>query len=353
MSVDVRGLKITIGGKPIVSDADMTIADGERVGLIGSSGSGKSMIAKAMLGLLPLTAVTNGSIDMGGTEIIGASERALADLRGRYVGAVFQNPAHALNPVMTVAQQIALPLRLHYDLTKAERADRVNALLSKVGLDLDMAGKYPHELSGGQQQRVGIARALANDPRVLLSDEATSALDPETTIATLELLKRINKELGLTIVMITHQMDVVKQICDRVAVMNKGIVVEEGSVIDVFRRPQTETTKALIGNIMAQELPGSMLERVREQVAGLDKDSVHILRLSFVGSEVTRPVISEASRMFNIDVNILLGQVDEVQGKGFGTLTILTSCNTDTFSQLLEYLRKHNVTVEEVTSHVL
>ena len=208
-------------------------------------------------------------------------------------------------------------------------------------------------LSGGQKQRVGIARALANDPRVLLSDEATSALDPETTIATLELLKRINKELGLTIVMITHQMDVVKQICDRVAVMNKGIVVEEGSVIDVFRRPQTETTKALIGNIMAQELPGSMLERVREQVAGLDKDSVHILRLSFVGSEVTRPVISEASRMFNIDVNILLGQVDEVQGKGFGTLTILTSCNTDTFSQLLEYLRKHNVTVEEVTSHVL
>lgn len=151
MSVDVRGLKITIGGKPIVSDADMTIADGERVGLIGSSGSGKSMIAKAMLGLLPLTAVTNGSIDMGGTEIIGASERALADLRGRYVGAVFQNPAASLNPVMTVAQQIALPLRLHYDLTKAERADRVNALLSKVGLDLDMAGKYPHELSGGQQ----------------------------------------------------------------------------------------------------------------------------------------------------------------------------------------------------------
>ena len=124
MSVDVRGLKITIGGKPIVSDADMTIADGERVGLIGSSGSGKSMIAKAMLGLLPLTAVTNGSIDMGGTEIIGASERALADLRGRYVGAVFQNPAASLNPVMTVAQQIALPLRLHYDLTKAERADR-------------------------------------------------------------------------------------------------------------------------------------------------------------------------------------------------------------------------------------
>ena len=181
MSVDVRGLKITIGGKPIVSDADMTIADGERVGLIGSSGSGKSMIAKAMLGLLPLTAVTNGSIDMGGTEIIGASERALADLRGRYVGAVFQNPAASLNPVMTVAQQIALPLRLHYDLTKAERADRVNALLSKVGLDLDMAGKYPHELSGGQQQRVGIATALITSPRFIIADEPTTRRADHTT----------------------------------------------------------------------------------------------------------------------------------------------------------------------------
>ena len=188
MSVDVRGLKITIGGKPIVSDADMTIADGERVGLIGSSGSGKSMIAKAMLGLLPLTAVTNGSIDMGGTEIIGASERALADLRGRYVGAVFQNPAASLNPVMTVAQQIALPLRLHYDLTKAERADRVNALLSKVGLDLDMAGKYPHELSGGQQQRVGIATALITSPRFIIADEPTTALDSITQRQIVDLL---------------------------------------------------------------------------------------------------------------------------------------------------------------------
>ena len=204
MSVDVRGLKITIGGKPIVSDADMTIADGERVGLIGSSGSGKSMIAKAMLGLLPLTAVTNGSIDMGGTEIIGASERALADLRGRYVGAVFQNPAASLNPVMTVAQQIALPLRLHYDLTKAERADRVNALLSKVGLDLDMAGKYPHELSGGQQQRVGIATALITSPRFIIADEPTTALDSITQRQIVDLLTSLVDDAGASMLFITH-----------------------------------------------------------------------------------------------------------------------------------------------------
>ena len=129
------------------------------------------MISKAILGLLPLTAAADGSIDMSGTEIIGAPEHVLADLRGRYVGAVFQNPAASLNPVMTVAQQISLPLKLHYDLTKAERADRVNAMLDKVGLDRDMAGKYPHELSGGQQQRVGIATALITSPRFIIADE--------------------------------------------------------------------------------------------------------------------------------------------------------------------------------------
>ena len=328
-----------------VDDVSLTINPGEIFGIIGFSGAGKSTLVRC---INLLERPTSGNVVIDGTDLTTLSDADLRVVRRR-IGMIFQH--FNLLSSRTVFDNAAFPLEL-IGMDKAKIKAKVDPLLDLVGLT-EHRNKYPAQLSGGQKQRVGIARALANDPRVLLSDEATSALDPETTIATLELLKRINKELGLTIVMITHQMDVVKQICDRVAVMNKGIVVEEGSVIDVFRRPQTETTKALIGNIMAQELPGSMLERVREQVAGLDKDSVHILRLSFVGSEVTRPVISEASRMFNIDVNILLGQVDEVQGKGFGTLTILTSGNTDTFSQLLEYLRKHNVTVEEVTSHVL
>ena len=247
MSVDVRGLKITIGGKPIVSDADMTIADGERVGLIGSSGSGKSMIAKAMLGLLPLTAVTNGSIDMGSTEIIGASERALADLRGRYVGAVFQNPAASLNPVMTVAQQIALPLRLHYDLTKVERADRVNALLSKVGLDLDMAGKYPHELSGGQQQRVVIARAIINEPKVILADEPMSAIDVAARIQILDTFAAIRAARPSTaIIMVSHDLGVVQHIADRILVLHDGRLEETGSTAEVLGNPQSDYTRQLI-----------------------------------------------------------------------------------------------------------
>lgn len=328
-----------------LKDVSISIRPGEIFGIIGRSGAGKSTLVRC---INLLNRPTRGSVIVDGQDLTKLSDTDLRNVR-RSIGMIFQH--FNLLSSRTVFDNAAFPLEL-IGMDKAKIKAKVDPLLDLVGLS-EHRNKYPAQLSGGQKQRVGIARALANDPRVLLSDEATSALDPETTIATLELLKRINKELGLTIVMITHQMDVVKQICDRVAVMNKGIVVEEGSVIDVFRRPQTETTKALIGNIMAQELPGSMLERVREQVADLDKGSVHILRLSFVGSEVTRPVISEASRMFNIDVNILLGQVDEVQGKGFGTLTILTSCNTDTFSQLLEYLRKHNVTVEEVTSHVL
>ena len=233
MSVDVRGLKITIGGKPIVSDADMTIADGERVGLIGSSGSGKSMIAKAMLGLLPLTAVTNGSIDMGSTEIIGASERALADLRGRYVGAVFQNPAASLNPVMTVAQQIALPLRLHYDLTKVE-------------LDLDMAGKYPHELSGGQQQRVGIATALITSPRFIIADEPTTALDSITQRQIVDLLTSLVDDAGASMLFITHDFSVLARATTRCYVLDAGRIVESGPTADLLAAPTTPQAQRLV-----------------------------------------------------------------------------------------------------------
>ena len=180
MSIEIRGLTITIGDKPIVRDVCMDIADGERIGLVGSSGSGKSMIAKALMGLLPDTARVSGSIMAGGRQLIGLDDTAMADLRGRYMGMVFQNPAAALNPVMTVAQQIGLPLYLHYDLSLDERLDRVKAMLDKVGLSQDALLKYPHQLSGGQQQRVGIATALITSPRFIIADEPTTALDSIT-----------------------------------------------------------------------------------------------------------------------------------------------------------------------------
>ena len=328
-----------------LKDVSLHINPGEIFGIIGRSGAGKSTLVRC---INFLNRPSEGTVTVNGKCLNTMSEAELRATR-RNIGMIFQH--FNLLSSRTVFDNAAFPLELTGTDKAAIRA-KIDPLLELVGLS-EHRNKYPGQLSGGQKQRVGIARALANDPKVLLSDEATSALDPETTVATLELLKRINKELGLTIVMITHQMDVVKQICDRVAVMNKGVVVEEGAVIDVFRHPQSETAKALIGNIMAQDLPASMIERVRGQLAGQDLSLVHILRLSFVGSEVTRPIVSEASRLFSIDFNILLGQVDEVQGKGFGTLTVLTSCTNDTFSALLDYLRRHNVTVEEVTSNVL
>ena len=243
MSVDVRGLKITIGGKPIVSDADMTIADGERVGLIGSSGSGKSMIAKAMLGLLPLTAVTNGSIDMGGTEIIGASERALADLRGRYVGAVFQNPAASLNPVMTVGSQIAESIQLHQNVDAKEAMEKAKEMLRTVGISDSRAGDYPHQFSGGMKQRVIIAIALACQPNLLIADEPTTALDVTIQAQVLSLMKDLIVNNHMSMLLITHDLGVVAETCDDVAVVYAGRIVEVGSADDVFnhtRHPYTE-----------------------------------------------------------------------------------------------------------------
>ena len=247
----------------------------------------------------------------------------------------------------TVYDNVALPLEL-VGTPKNVIREKVEPLLKLVGLT-EHAHKYPSQLSGGQKQRVGIARALTNDPKLLLSDEATSALDPETTVATLALLKRINKELGLTIVMITHEMQVVKQICERVVVMNYGKIVEQGKVVDIFMSPQHETTKALIGNVMARDMPASILDRFRKARENHpNSDAVYLLRLAFSGNEVTRPVISECSRRFNLDFNILRGTVDDVQGQTLGSLTVLIEAESSVFIEAVNFLRENGVVVEEI-----
>ena len=204
MSVTVRDLNIAIGGAPIVRGVDLDIADAQRVGLVGASGSGKSMISKAMLGLLPTHAVVSGSVVMGGMETVGTDDRRLADIRGRYAGMVFQNPAASLNPVMSVEKQVGLPLRLHYDLTAVERRERVRAMIRKVGLPDDVLGKFPHELSGGQQQRVGIATALITSPRFIIADEPTTALDSITQRQIVRLLVSLVDDMGASLLFITH-----------------------------------------------------------------------------------------------------------------------------------------------------
>lgn len=246
MGVDIRDLRIVIGGKEIVHGVDLSIGDGERVGLIGASGSGKSMIARAMLGLLPPDVMVTGSVMLGGAEVIGAADRTLADLRGRYTGMVFQNPGASLNPVLPVGRQIELPLRLHYDLTRAERIERVNAMLAKVGLPADVAAKFPHELSGGQRQRVGIATALITSPRLIVADEPTTALDSITQRQIVDLLVSLVDEAGASMLFITHDFSVLARATTRCVVLDEGSVAETGETATMLAAPQDERTARLV-----------------------------------------------------------------------------------------------------------
>lgn len=255
MSAVIRHLNIAINGKPIVDDVDLDIADGERVGLVGSSGSGKSMIARAMMGLLPATAQVTGSVELGGTQVIGASDAAVADMRGRYVGMVFQNPAAALNPVMTVAQQVGLPLHLHYDLSLDERLERVEAMLSKVGLSQDVLLKYPHELSGGQQQRVGIATALITSPRFIIADEPTTALDSITQRQIVDLLTSLVDDAGASMLFITHDFAVLARATTRCYVLDGGSIAETGTTASLLQAPASEPARRLVDAARLLTLP--------------------------------------------------------------------------------------------------
>lgn len=254
MSAVIRHLNIAINGKPIVDDVDLDIADGERVGLVGSSGSGKSMIARAMMGLLPATAQVTGSVELGGTQIVGASDAAVADLRGRYVGMVFQNPSAALNPVMTVAQQVGLPLYLHYDLSLTERSERVTAMLAKVGLGEDVLAKYPHELSGGQRQRVGIATALVTSPRLIIADEPTTALDSITQRQIVDLLTSLVDESGASMLFITHDFAVLNRTTTRCYVLENGRIEESGDTTALLDHPHTDAGHRLVQSARALSL---------------------------------------------------------------------------------------------------
>ena len=324
-----------------LDDVSIEIRPGEIFGIIGRPGAGKSTLVRC---INLLNRPSEGTVTVDGKNLTELSEDELRESR-RSIGMIFQH--FNLLSSRTVYDNVALPLEL-VGTPKNVIREKVEPLLKLVGLT-EHAHKYPSQLSGGQKQRVGIARALTNDPKVLLSDEATSALDPETTVATLALLKRINKELGLTIVMITHEMQVVKQICERVVVMNYGKIVEQGKVVDIFMSPQHETTKALIGNVMARDMPASILDRFRKARENHpNSDAVYLLRLAFSGNEVTRPVISECSRRFNLDFNILRGTVDDVQGQTLGSLTVLIEAESSVFIEAVNFLRENGVVVEEI-----
>ncbi|SAK70737.1 DL-methionine transporter ATP-binding subunit [Caballeronia fortuita] len=342
--IEIRNLSQRFAGPrgwvEALHNVNLTIPAGEVFGIIGRSGAGKSTLVRT---INLLTRPSEGNVIVDGRDLTTLGKDDLRAAR-RDIGMIFQH--FNLLSSRTVYDNVALPLELAGK-KRAEIEAAVLPLLDLVGLTTHK-DKYPAQISGGQKQRVGIARALASQPKVLLSDEATSALDPETTRAILDLLRKINRELGLTIVLITHQMEVIKQVCDRVAVLDAGRVVEEGKVVDVFMQPHHEVTRALIGDVIAHELPPALKARVVER---LKTGSGHLLRLAFTGSGVDQPILSETIRRYELDFNILHGQIDEIQGQAFGSLAVLAGGQPVKIAEAIEYLRSQGVVVEEL-SHV-
>lgn len=242
----VRDLSVQIADKTVLDDVTLDIGASERVGLIGASGSGKSMLVKAITGLLPRAARVGGDITMGGTRLQAGDDAAFAALRGRYVGLVFQNPGAALNPVLSVEQQVGLPLRLHYDLDAGERRDRVMTMLERVGLPASLAGSYPHELSGGQQQRVGIATALITSPRLIIADEPTTALDAIVQRSIIDLLVSLVESAGASMLFITHDFAVLSRATTRCMVIDRGRIIETGDTAALLHDPRQPQTRSLV-----------------------------------------------------------------------------------------------------------
>lgn len=298
-------------------------------GIIGLSGAGKSTLIRVLATLIP---PSSGSILYEGIDIAKLSSSALRDFR-QNIGMIFQH--FNLLKSRTVAENVSLPLEIT-GMPKALRQHRVLELLALVGLS-SKKDSYPAKLSGGEKQRVGIARALANNPRVLLSDEATSALDPRTTQEILNLLKDINKKLGVTIILITHEMEVIKQICNKVAVIEGGVIVEEGPITEVFVEPKHETTKQFLVS-GRHEIPPEFFKDISPNRV--------LLRLSFKGKSAGEPIISEMVKRFNIDANILLGFVDKLQSLIVGTLILELTGTPAGIADAKDYLANNDIQYE-------
>lgn len=302
---------------------DLHIEKGDIYGIIGLSGAGKSSLVRC---INRIEDPTSGSVIIGGIDMLSLSGKPLRQARQK-IGMIFQN--FNLLSSKTIYENIAFPLKL-LKMNAADIHERVMFLLEKVELT-DKAHAYPINLSGGQKQRVGIARALANAPEILLCDEATSALDPKTTKQILDLLKRVAEELGVTLVVITHEMEVIKAICNKVAILESGKVIEQGHTIDVFTKPTSEETRHFIGEIECSDtLP----------VNG------HRLLLIFAKGSANSPILSHVIQTFGVDINILSGQIESIQGHAVGKLLIDVASDLTTLSAIRKALHEQNVISE-------
>lgn len=327
--IKIKNLKKTYKKENIyvkaIDDVSLDIERGDIYGIIGLSGAGKSSLVRC---INMLERPDSGEVIVGKFNMGNLSKKELRDVRKK-IGMIFQG-FNLLNS-KTVFENIAFPLRI-MKISENEIKEKVSKLLKLVDLT-DKAHAYPSNLSGGQKQRVGIARALANDPEVLLCDEATSALDPKTTKQILALLKDINKNLGLTIVVITHEMDVIKEICNKVTILESGKIIDSGNTIDLFSSPSQEKTRHFVDN---------------DKYYPVSSGSGYTLRLGFTKGSAGEPIISQIIKRFGVDVNIIWGSIEYIQEIPIGKLLINCDAQANIIDEIIDFLEKSNVRVEVI-----
>lgn len=316
-------------------DVSLSIEKGDIYGIIGYSGAGKSTLVR-MINALELP--TSGKVLVDGQDLSALNEKELRTLR-KSIGMIFQQ-FNLLNS-KTIYDNVAIPLRLN-GVPKAEIEKRVNELLQFVGLS-EKKKAYPDQLSGGQKQRVGIARALATNPKILLCDEATSALDPKTTESILALLKKINEEMGVTIVVITHEMNVIRQICNKVAVMDYGKVVESGQVVDVFTNPKSTIAKEFVGNLIHDEVPAPLIPAIRAMTT-----NYQILRIKMQNHEHTEPLLWELNTKYQVKTNLLYCTINVIEGVVIGIMLILFEGSNEEIEKCKTHIIETGEEFEEV-----
>lgn len=337
--IELKHITKLYGSFKALDDINLTIPDGEIMGIIGQSGAGKSTLIRCINMLEP---PTSGEVIINGKDMTKHSARELREERKK-IGMIFQHFNLLSN--RTVYQNVAFPLELA-NIPKEEQKKRIEEMLELVGLS-DYRDKYPAQLSGGQKQRVGIARAIVSRPSVLLSDEATSALDPETVKSILKLLKDINKKLGITIIMITHQMEVIKEIAEHVAVIEAGRIIEEGRVIDLFANPKTDTLKKFIGSVMSSEIPEQLGHMNIRPEKEHDSDQA-VIALSFRGDVANEPIIANLIKKYNLDVSILYGSIEYIQEIPFGRLIIMLNGREEDIKDASNHLKELPITSEVI-----
>lgn len=313
----------------------LQVQDGDIFGIIGFSGAGKSTLLRMVNGL---ETPTDGHVEVDGKDINTLSFSELRQVRKR-IGMVFQQ--FNLLSSKTVYDNIAIPLLLNRVEETAIRT-RVSELLEFVGLS-DKVNAYPSQLSGGQKQRVGIARALATSPSILLCDEATSALDPETTDSILRLLEKINRELRITILIVTHEIHVIQRICNKVAVMERGRVVEYGSVLDVFSNPQQEITKRFVQTVITDKIPDRIIQELHQ-----DRRNYRILKLRFLGENVRDNILYRINKDFDVETNILFASVNELEQTILGIFVIQLVGDNRDIEKVIAYIQEHKLSCQEV-----